>query len=60
MSIRDYELAKELLAEMLPGAKVVGFTPGHSTIQQNLDVVAEDFGRLFLDQIRLTQNILRL
>ena len=41
-------------------AKVVGFTPGYSTIQQNLDVVAEDFGRLFLDQIRLTQNRLRL
>jgi hypothetical protein len=40
-------------------AKVVGFTPGYSTAEQSLDVVAEDFGKLFLDQIQLTLNIKR-
>lgn len=38
-------------------AKVVGFTPGYSNATQSLDVVAEDFGKLFLDLIRLSQNI---
>jgi hypothetical protein len=34
-------------------AKVVGFTPGYSSAEQRLDVVADDFGKLFLDQIQL-------
>jgi antitoxin YobK len=40
-------------------AKVVGFTPGYSTGEQSFDVVAEDFGKLFLDQIQLALNIKR-
>jgi antitoxin YobK len=38
-------------------AQVVGFTPGYSTADQSLDVVAEDFGELLLDQVQLTLNI---
>ena len=33
--------------------EVVGFTPGYSTADQSLDIIAEDFGKLFLDQIQL-------
>jgi hypothetical protein len=40
-------------------AKVVGFTPGYSSAEQRLDVVAEDFGKLFLDQIQLALKIKR-
>jgi len=40
-------------------AKVVGFTPSYSSAEQNLDVVAEDFGKLFLDQIQLALKIRR-
>jgi len=39
--------------------KVVGFTPGYSTPEQSLDIVAEDFGKLFLDQVKLALNIKR-
>ena len=38
-------------------AKVVGFTPDFNKAEQNLDVVAEDFGKLFLDQIQFTLSI---
>ena len=40
-------------------AQVVGFTPGYSSAEQNLDVVAEDFGKLFLDRIQLALKIKR-
>jgi hypothetical protein len=39
--------------------KVVGFTPRYSTSEQSLDIVAEDFGKLFLDQVQLALNIKR-
>jgi len=38
-------------------AKVVGYTPGYSTPEQSLDIIAEDFGKLFLDLIQLSPNI---
>lgn len=37
-------------------SKVVGFTLGYSDATQNLDVIAEDFGKLLLDLLRLSQN----
>jgi antitoxin YobK len=37
--------------------KVVGFTPGYSTPEQSLDIVAEDIGKLFLDQVQLAVNV---
>lgn len=40
-------------------AKVVGFIPGYSSVEQDLDVIAEDFGKLFLDQIQLALKIKR-
>ena len=40
-------------------AKVVGFTPGYSSAEQKLDVIAEDFGKLFLDLIQLEIKIRR-
>lgn len=39
--------------------KVVGFTPGYSSPEQSLDVVAEDFGKLFLDQVQSALNIIK-
>ena len=41
-------------------AKVVGFTPGDSSAIQSLDVVAEDFGKLFLDLIQLELKVQHL
>jgi hypothetical protein len=38
-------------------AKIVGFTLGYSSAEQHLDVVAEDFGKLFLVQIQLALRI---
>jgi len=40
-------------------AKVVGFTPGYSSAEHNLDIVSEDFGKLFLDKIQLALNVER-
>jgi|WetSurMetagenome_2_1015567.scaffolds.fasta_scaffold371014_2 antitoxin YobK len=40
-------------------AKIVGFTPGYSSAQQKLDIVAEDFGKLFLDLILMELKIKR-
>jgi antitoxin YobK len=34
-------------------AKVVGFTPGYTSPNQSLDIVAEDFGELLLDLVQL-------
>ncbi|MFZ6018220.1 MAG: SMI1/KNR4 family protein [Chloroflexota bacterium] len=39
--------------------KVVGFTPGYSSPQQSLDVVAEDFGKLFFDLVQSELNIIK-
>ncbi len=40
-------------------AKVVGFTPGYSSAEQSLEIIAEDFGKFFLDQIQLALRIKR-
>ena len=40
-------------------AKVVGFTPGYTSGQQSFDVVAEDFGKLFLDLIQTELKVKR-
>lgn len=40
-------------------ARVVGFTPGYSAESQELDIVAKDFGNLFLSQIQIALKVNR-
>lgn len=40
-------------------AKIVGFTPGYSSNNENLEIVASDFGELFLKLVQMEVSIPR-